>query len=158
MAKTKQKNSNQRGYSSRLTNFVSAYNKSQHKWIIILSLIMLCFILAIIILYQPAKNYYINIRENDKLQAQLEAIKETNESLAKDIEALQTDEGIKQKAIDNLGLIQKGEHIGVVSGTENENTASNNASSTSSKLAYKNIKTKAKWYTAFCDAIFNIHE
>lgn len=144
---------------NKLSNVVSAYNKFNHKWLLVVAFILLCLIITALFLYKPAKDYYITVRENDKLEAQLEALKHTNQSLNDDIKSLKTEEGIKQRASESLGLIQKGESIGIVSGTGHGSDGTrDSAESTSSKLSYKNIKTPHKWYTAFCDAIFGIHD
>lgn len=127
--------------SKNISKVVVAYNSKVKRRLFILAIIVLCIIFAIIFLYQPAKDYYFSLRQNDKLQAQYDAIKNTNNKLNQDIEFLKTDDGIKQRATDTLGLIQQGESIGYVSGSELEDTRSNSAASTSSKLAYKNMKT-----------------
>lgn len=122
------------------------------------ALIVGCLIFSICFLYQPARDLYISVREQDRLQAQYEALKNTNTQLQNDIDYLQTEEGIRQRAGETLGLIQAGESIGYVAGTEIEDGRDNSAASTSSKLAYKNIKTPETWYSPFFNFIFNVHD
>lgn len=144
--------------SQSAERLVNAYNKkSSAKWIVV-CVVIFCIIFSIVFLYQPAKNFYLSIREQDRLQAQLNIIKQTNANLTNDIETLQSDEGIRQKATESLGLVQQGESIGYVNGLNDESANANSASSTSSKLAYKNIKPPKTWYSPFCNFIFNIYE
>ena len=112
-----------------------------HKRLLITALVLGCLVFSICFLYQPARDFYISVREQDRLQAQYDALKNTNTQLQNDIEYLQTEEGIKQRASETLGLIQAGESIGYVAGSEIADGRDNSAASTSSKLAYKNIKT-----------------
>ena len=131
-------------YKKNLNKIVYSFNNTFIRRFFAFLTITACIVFSLAFLYQPAKNYYIGVRENDKLQAQYEAIKKTNDNLSNDIDQLQTEDGIKQKAADNLGLIQQGESIGVVNGADINEGYSNGISSTSSKLAYKNIKTPQK--------------
>ena len=113
----------------------------KNKRLVIGGFLAFCFVFTCFFLYQPARDLYISVREQDKLQAQYEALLKTNEALQADIDALQTEDGIRQRATDALGLIQQGESIGYVAGTEIADGRDNSASETSSKLSYKNIKT-----------------
>lgn len=141
-----------------LSKIAGAYNNQKIRKLFIFFIVVFCVVFSIVFLYQPSRDLYVSIRENDRLQAQYEAIKNTNDKLTEDIEALKTEEGVKQKAIETLGLIQSGESIGYVAGTEFQDGRDNSANSTSSKLAYKNIKTPKTWYSPFFDFIFNFHE
>ena len=133
----KNKTTNMTKRSGSFVSTISNINKP-----IIVACVFIVFILTLfVVLYQPAKEYYKSVREHDKLQAQYDAIKKTNDELNEDIENLQTEDGIKQKAADTLGLISAGESIGYVSGDNVNDGRENSAASTSSKLAYKNIKT-----------------
>lgn len=124
-----------------LNKLVGAYNDRSKRRIFIIGVVVFCIVLAIVFLYQPARDLYVSSREHDRLSAQLELLKQTNQNLQNDIEQLQTEEGIKQRATDMLGLIESGDSIGFVEGNEYNDGRENSANSTSSKLAYKNIKT-----------------
>lgn len=141
-----------------LNKIVDAYNSRSKRKVFIWGIVAFCLVFSIIFLYKPSRDLYISSRENDRLKAQYELLMQTNENLANDIEQLQTEEGIKQRATDMLGLIENGDSIGFVEGNEYNDGRENSANSTSSKLAYKNIKTPATWYSPFLDFIFNFHE
>lgn len=150
--------SNKKTSEKKINNIIDAYSNRKKRKFIIAGVIAFCVVFSIVFLYQPARDFYISVRENDRLQAQYQAILKTNENLTKDIEQLQTEEGIKQRASDSLGLIENGEQMGYVSGSENTDGRENSANSTSSKLAYKNIKTPTTWYSPLLDFIFNFHD
>lgn len=143
---------------ANINTVVNVYNNKTKRSIFVLSVVVVCLIFSIFFLYQPAKDFYFSVRQNDKLQAQYETLKNTNDKLSEDIEFLKTDEGVKQRASETLGLIENGESIGYVSGESSSDGRSNSAASTSSKLAYKNIKTPVKWYSPIGDFIFGYHE
>lgn len=124
-----------------LKDIATSPKRAGYKRYLIGGLVVACLVFSICFLYQPARDFYISVREQDRLQAQYDALKNTNNQLQEDIEYLQTEEGIKQRASETLGLIQQGESIGYVAGTDIEDGRDNSAASTSSKLAYKNIKT-----------------
>ena len=141
-----------------LQKLAGAYNNNTKRKIFIGAIVAFCVIFSIIFLYQPARDLYVASRQNDKLTAQYEALKATNNNLQQDIEQLQTEEGIKQKATDTLGLIENGDSIGYVLGEDYDDARDDSASSTSSKLAFKNIKTPITWYSPVLDFIFNYHD
>lgn len=126
---------------NNLDEIVKKTRSSGLRRFLIAAFVLGCIVFSVCFLYQPARDYYISVREQDRLQAQYDALKNTNIQLQNDIDFLQTEEGIRQRAGDTLGLIQAGESIGYVAGSEINDGRDNSAASTSSKLAYKNIKT-----------------
>ena len=144
-------------FIDKLVSFSDSISKN-HKKLFIGAFVSLCVIFSICFLYQPARDFYISVREQDRLNAQYEALKQANVDLQNEINFLQTEDGIKQRASDTLGLIQQGESIGYVAGTEIADGRDNSASSTSSKLAYKNIKTPTTWYSPFFNFIFGVYD
>lgn len=119
--------------------FVNKNNK--HKIISIFIVVLLCALFLVIFTYQPAKNLYINVCEHDKLIAQYEAIQKINSELSSEIAYLQTEDGIYQRATEKLGLVKKGDHSGNVPELNEQKEGDKSIGSTSSKLAYKQIKT-----------------
>lgn len=142
------------GIGSTVSNRINIRKRN----LFIISVVVFCLIFFIAFLYQPAKNYYISVRENDKLQLQYELLCKNNEELSDDIEFLQTEDGIKQKATDSLGLIEQGESIGYVAGTDIEDGRTNLSSSTSSKISFKNVKSPTTWYSPIFNFIFNVSD
>lgn len=139
--KMKLKNVKDINLKGNLKDEVKVIGKGGHKGLLMTAIVLGCLVFSICFLYQPAKDFYVSVREQDRLQAQYDALKNTTTQLQNDIDFLQTEEGIKQRASETLGLIQAGESIGYVAGSEIEDGRDNSAASTSSKLAYKNIKT-----------------
>ena len=137
----KQKNIKDINLKDNLKDEIEVISKGGYKGLLMTTLVLGCLVFSICFLYQPAKDFYVSVREQDRLQAQYDALKNTNTQLQNDIDFLQTEDGIKQRAGETLGLIQAGESIGYVAGSEVEDGRDNSAASTSSRLAYKNIKT-----------------
>ncbi|MDO5329050.1 MAG: septum formation initiator family protein [Coriobacteriia bacterium] len=141
--------------NKRSLNIANKIVSGKHnKALIIFISILVTIVILCLFLYTPAKNFYTACRENDKLTAQLNAIQTANNDLSDEIEYLQTPEGVKERANQSLGLIEKGESTGVVNGTAKDTKADNSAGTTSSRLAYKAVKAPVTWYSPFCDAIF----
>ena len=145
---------NKRSSNIAISSASKLFENGISKKTLIFSLIVIGVLFIVLFLYMPAKNYYFAARENDKLTAQYDKLKQTNQELQDDIDFLKTPEGIKQRANDSLGLIQQGEQTGVVKGTAENSRADDTAATTSSRLAYKSVKAPDTWCSGFLDFFF----
>lgn len=68
-----------------------------------------CLVLSFMFLYGPAQQYYCSVRDHDKLAIEYAALSDRNNALQTDVDSLQTDAGIEQRAHDQLGWVKQGE-------------------------------------------------
>lgn len=64
--------------------------------------------------YTPLKIQYQESREQARLEAELEQLKERNENLSAQVERLRTPEGVEEVARETLGMVKEGEHAYIV--------------------------------------------
>lgn len=113
--------------------------------------ILVCILFSALFLYEPAKEWYQEMRERDRLELEFAAIQERNEHLEDSIDYLSTDEGIEDKAREEFGWVKDDEHAMSVSGItveENSDFAANILSS--------DIKPPDTWYSDFLDPFFGV--
>ena len=132
----------------------SSISKS-YKFFCILGTFIFSILFSVVFLYQPAKNYYLSVRELQQKTAQEESLEKTNKELKDEIDNLSTKEGVVQHAKDKLNLIESGESSGSVEELNNKKTTDNSSSTQASKLSYKQIKAPTTWYSPFLDYIFD---
>jgi hypothetical protein len=111
-------------------------------------------VLALFVLayYPVARVQYRAVRERSKLQAELGAIRARNERLSTRVATLETTEGIEAEARTQLGMVKKGESLGIVIDGDEKS-----ATSAAPKIDSDTIATApvGPW-TAFLDAIFGV--
>lgn len=100
-------------------------------------------------LYGPAQNYYQQMRETDRLQAEYAAVAARNNTLQSTIDSLSSDEGIEDKAHTDLGYIKKGEHTATVKGANIIDTTE-----FSSNVAPGSVSAPETWYSPVLDVLF----
>jgi len=74
--------------------------------------------------YMPLKIQYQESREQARLEAELESLRERNDTLSAQVERLRTPEGVEEVARETLGMVKEGEHAYVVLDGAAEATAS----------------------------------
>lgn len=73
--------------------------------------------------YPVARMQYREEREKQRLEAELDSLKERNSKLRAEVDRLKTPEGVEEVARENLGLVKQGENLYVVvDGDEGEAT------------------------------------
>ena len=100
-------------------------------------------------LYGPAQQYYQQMRETDRLQAEYAAVAARNSTLQSTIDSLSSDEGIEDKAHADLGYIKKGESTATVKGA---NIVDN--TEFSSNVAPGSVAAPETWYSPVLDVVF----
>ena len=119
---------------------------------IVLGAVLLCVLFCGVFLYEPAKQYYQEMRERDRLELEYAAIQERNESLESSVNYLSTDEGVEDKAREEFGWVKEDEHAVSVSGITVEQESDFTANIVSS-----DIKPPDTWYSAFLDPFFGVN-
>ena len=105
--------------------------------------------LCVFALYGPAQNYYQQMRETDRLQAEYAAVAARNNTLQSTIDSLSSDEGIEDKAHADLGYIKQGESTATVKGA---NIIDN--TEFSSNVAPGSVSAPETWYSPVLDVLF----
>lgn len=111
-----------------------------------------CLALSIGCMYPVTRDYYQAVREQDRAALELEAVLDRNQSLQSQVDALQTSNGIKNQARDQLGWIELGEQIAVVEGM-NANQSSANIKP---RIMSEDIKPPETWYSSLLDPLFGV--
>ena len=113
--------------------------------------VAVCVLLCAGFLYQPAQQFYQEMRERDRLAIEYEAIQQRNENLEASVAYLSTDEGVEDRAREEFGWIKDGERAVSVSGITIEEETNFTANILSS-----DIKPPETWYSRFLDPLFGV--
>ncbi len=101
-------------------------------------------------LYGPAQQYYTQMRETDRLQAEYAAVAERSDNLQASIDSLQTNAGVEDKAHADLGYIKSGERTATVKGIDFDNTKE-----FSTNVVPGSVPAPDTWYSPVLDVLFN---
>lgn len=116
-----------------------------------LSIAMATVLVAVAMLYPPARAYYAAARVNSVLSSQLYDVNASNDSLQSDVSSLMTKEGIEDEAR-RRGYVSKGDTAVDMSGVSDSGGAtSDQASATSDDTARSAAEP---WYLSALDAFF----
>lgn len=116
-----------------------------------LSIAMATVLVAVAMLYPPARAYYAAARVNSVLSSQLSDVNASNDSLQSDVSSLMTKEGIEDEAR-RRGYVSKGDTAVDMSGVSDSGGAtSDQASATSDDTA---SSAAEPWYLSALDAFF----
>lgn len=130
---------------SGLPSFVSS------KPFIALCGVAVCLVFCCAFLYTPARQYYQEMRERDRLALEYEAVQQRNGNLEDSVAYLSTDEGVEDQAREEFGWVKEGERAVSVSGVEVEEESSFTANVLSS-----DIEPPDTWYSGILDPLFGV--
>lgn len=130
---------------SGLPSFVSS------KPFIALCGVAVCLAFCCAFLYTPARQYYQEMRERDRLALEYEAVQQRNGSLEDSVAYLSTDEGVEDQAREEFGWVKDGERAVSVSGVEVEEESNFTANVLSS-----DIEPPDTWYSGILDPLFGV--
>ncbi len=110
-------------------------------------------------LYGPVRDCYAAHRSGEVLEQQVAICKKYNKTLKTDIEALLSEEGVKDVANKRLGLVMSGEKkLNVVDGSSSSDTDTASgetiASSDDLERELAAVATDVPWYTRALDTVF----
>lgn len=101
-------------------------------------------------LYGPAQQYYVQMRETDRLEAEYSAVSQRNDSLQSEIDSLKTDEGVEDRAHEDLGYVMEGDETATVKGIEIDD----DSEEFSSNVANGSVPAPETWYSPVLDMLF----
>ena len=111
-------------------------------------------VFAAVFLYSPARQYYLEMRANDQLQAEYDALNERNQAIQEEIDYLSTDEGGQDEAREQLGWVQEGEVAVVVKGLEEEPEEE----AVRAQVPSGSVPAPTTWYSPMLDMIFGFND
>ena len=119
--------------------------------------------LALVSLYFPVRDLYVAKRSSDILAKQVEIREQYNDELQKSVDKLLSEEGIKDAATEDLGLVMPGETKIDVLGLDDDSDSSSSKKSSNAKKASevaKEIEEVGKdvpWYIQALDMLFGFN-
>lgn len=119
--------------------------------------------LALVSLYFPVRDLYVAKRSSDILAKQVEIREQYNDELQKSVDKLLSEEGIKDAASENLGLVMPGEKKIDVLGLDDDSDSSSSKKSSNAKKAsevakeIEEVGKDAPWYIQTLDMLFGFN-
>ena len=119
--------------------------------------------LALVSLYFPVRDLYVAKRSSDILAKQVEIREQYNDELQKSVDKLLSEEGIKDAASEDLGLVMPGETRIDVLGLDDDSDSSSSSKSSNAKKAsevakeIEEVGKDAPWYIQTLDMLFGFN-
>ncbi len=119
--------------------------------------------LALVSLYFPVRDLYVAKRSSDILAKQVEIREQYNDDLQKSVDKLLSEEGIKDAASEDLGLVMPGEKRIEVQGLDEDSDSSSSKKSSNAKKAsevakeIEKVGKDAPWYIQALDMLFGFN-
>ena len=119
--------------------------------------------LALVSLYFPVRDLYVAKRSSDILAKQVEIREQYNDDLQKSVDKLLSEEGIKDAASEDLGLVMPGEKKIDVLGLDDDSDSSSSKKSSNAKKAsevakeIEEVGKDAPWYIQALDMLFGFN-
>ena len=119
--------------------------------------------LVLVSLYFPMRDLYVAKRSSDILAKQVEIRQQYNDDLQKSVDKLLSEEGIKDAASEDLGLVMPGEKRIEVQGLDDDSDSSSSRKSSNAKKAsevakeIEDVGKDAPWYIQALDMLFGFN-
>lgn len=119
--------------------------------------------LVLVSLYFPVRDLYVAKRSSDILAKQVEIREQYNDELQKSVDKLLSEEGIKDAASEDLGLVMPGETKIDVLGLDDDSDSSSSKKSSNAKKAsevakeIEEVGKDAPWYIQTLDMLFGFN-
>lgn len=119
--------------------------------------------LVLVSLYFPVRDLYVAKRSSDILAKQVEIREQYNDELQKSVDKLLSEEGIKDAASKDLGLVMPGEKRIEVQGLDGDSDSSSSKKSSNAKNAsevakeIEEVGKDAPWYIKTLDMLFGFN-
>lgn len=119
--------------------------------------------LVLVSLYFPVRDLYVAKRSSDILAKQVEIRKQYNDELQKSVDKLLSEEGIKDAATEDLGLVMPGETKIDVLGLDDDSDSPSSSKSSNAKKAsevakeIEEVGKDAPWYIQALDMLFGFN-
>lgn len=120
-------------------------------------------VLVLVSLYFPVRDLYVAKRSSDILAKQVEIRQQYNDELQKSVDKLLSEEGIKDAATEDLGLVMPGETKIDVLGLGDDSDSSSGKKSSNAKKAsevakeIEEVGKDAPWYIQTLDLLFGFN-
>lgn len=120
-------------------------------------------VLVLVSLYFPVRDLYVAKRSNDILAKQVEIRQQYNDELQKSVDKLLSEQGIKDAASEDLGLVMPGEKRIEVQGLDEDSDSSSSKKSSNAKKAsevakeIEEVGKDAPWYIQTLDMLFGFN-
>ena len=114
--------------------------------------VVACLAFACVFLYPSARQYYLSVRECDRLQAEYDAIDQRNAAIQSEVSALETDEGVADRARKELGWVKSDEHAVTVRGLEEKE----DDSTFTANIVAGSTEAPETWYSVWLDPLFGV--
>lgn len=120
-------------------------------------------VLVLVSLYFPVRDLYVAKRSSDILAKQVEIRQQYNDELQKSVGKLLSEEGIKDAATEDLGLVMPGETKIDVLGLDDDSDSSSGKKSSNAKKAsevakeIEEVGKDAPWYIQALDMLFGFN-
>ncbi|MDR1184399.1 MAG: septum formation initiator family protein [Coriobacteriales bacterium] len=121
---------------------------------IVIAVIILSLVLAVIMLYPVAREFYLAQRENDRVNAEHQAVVNRNEAIQRQIDELQTPEGIEDRAREEFGWVREGEEAVNITGL----TVSESSTGLPNAIEPGSIDAPETRWTQLLDQFFDVSE
>ena len=119
--------------------------------------------LVLVSLYFPVRDLYVAKRSSDILAKQVEIRQQYNDELQKSVDKLLSEEGIKDAASEDLGLVMPGETKIDVQGLDDDSDSPSSKKSSNAKKAsevakeIEEVGKDAPWYIQALDMLFGFN-
>lgn len=120
-------------------------------------------VLVLVSLYFPVRDLYVAKRSSDILVKQVEIRQQYNDDLQKSVDKLLSEEGIKDAATEDLGLVMPGETKIDVLGLDDDSDSSSSKKPSNAKKAsevakeIEEVGKDAPWYIQTLDMLFGFN-
>ena len=141
----------QRTFGARVSNVIH----SQHFARFIVGVCIIAFFAVIV--YQPLSDYYGEVRNYQRLEAELAALNEHNQRVESEINYLQTKEGLEEYARAELGWIKPNEHAVTVEGVESTTDKNSDSSTVIDSVPAGSVSAPETWYSGILDPLLGYH-
>lgn len=138
----------------KLDTYVSRHKPRTY----VVTLVAACLAVAMVLIYQPTKQYYVAMRTQQQVQAQYDAQQSHSDQLQAEVDNLQTDEGIEDRARQQYGMVKNGENAVRVQGDgvgqEDATQQSTSANASASISKQNHVSAPDTWYSGVLDKVF----
>lgn len=122
-------------------------------WFAVTAVTLFCVVIVANGVYPAVQDYYLQMRANDQLAAEYEAVVDRNAELQNHVEALQTDEGMEELAHESLGWVREGENsVSVL--MEGSAEPGTGVIANTEAIVEGSVPAPETWYSPVLDAVF----
>lgn len=116
--------------------------------------VAVCLVAVCVFIYPAAQQYYVEMRNHDRLQAEYDAVAARNEAIQGDVDYLGTDEGVEDAARSELGWVYEGEQTVTVAGLPDETQQESSSEKVRKQIVPGSIPAPQTWYSGILDPFF----